>query len=427
MRCKQIRSLLYIALFSILALGVASPAFGQSKKQLENEKAKLEKEIKRLNNELANAKKTTKLNTKQLNALNQKIAERTKLIANINGQLSLLDAQIGQTQDSINVMRSQVNDLKTEYAKVVVAMYRARFNVNKLSVLFDNDNYNRSYLRLRCFADYSSFRKYQADRIHSREKELETVSLSLQKQRNEQNSLLLQERRNKAALDKEQQQKQRSLSASKQQEKNLSKQLSQKEKQKQQLQNQIQKIINEEIAKARREEAARKNTATKPAGSTTAATTTSKPATSSTATAEPKPAPSPENAEFAGNKGRLAWPVAYKSVSREYGKYTHASGGVNMNNGIDLNCAPGASVSCVFNGKVSRVFTCPNGTKGVIVRHGDYMTVYANLGSVSVKEGSAIKTRQAIGSVWNGEGGVAEFSFQIWSGTNSLNPRAWLR
>ena len=131
--------------------------------------------------------------------------------------------------------------------------------------------------------------------------------------------------------------------------------------------------------------------------------------------------------DFASNKGRLPWPVFYTKVSREYGRYTHSSGGQNMNNGIDFVCKSGSSVQAVFNGTVSRVFTTPAGTKGIIVRHGEYMTVYANLGTVTVKEGTKVTTKQNLGTVYTSSDGTAEFSFQIWKGMNSQNPRTWLR
>jgi septal ring factor EnvC (AmiA/AmiB activator) len=434
--CKNHKIIAVIAL--LVAVCVWLPANGQSKKQLENEKTKLEKEIKRLNSELASAKKNTKLNTAQLNTLNKKIDERTKLINNLGTQIQMLDQQIGQTKDSISMMRSHIDSLKVEYAKVVNAMYRSQMNLNKQGLVFDHETYNRSYLKLKCYKDYSDYRKMQAAEIASCQEALQAAADQLGHQRAEQNTLLLKENQNKALLAKEQQQRQQSLNASKKQEQNLSKQISQKEKQRQQLQKQIQKIVNEEIAKARRAEAARKEAARKEAErkaaaagkntTTTTTTTTTKPATSAATTPKPVVSESPESAEFSAVKGRLPWPVSYKSVVREYGKYTHASGGVNMNNGLDLSCAAGSTVICVANGKVTRVFTTPSGAKGVIVRHGDYMTVYANMQSVSVKEGAKVNARQTLGTVWNGDGsGTAEFSFQIWNDRNSMNPRAWLR
>ena len=131
--------------------------------------------------------------------------------------------------------------------------------------------------------------------------------------------------------------------------------------------------------------------------------------------------------DFAGNKGKLPWPVYYTKVVREYGRYTHSSGGQNMNNGIDLQCKSGTSVQCVFDGTVSRVFTCPNGTKGIIVRHGEYMSVYTNMGTVTVNEGAKVSTKQNLGTVYTNSDGSADFSFQLWKGTSSQNPRTWLR
>lgn len=434
------RTIHFVLPIAMLLL-VGASAQGQSKKQLENEKTKLEKEIKQLNKELAGAKKNTKLNSSQLKNLNKKIEERTKLIANIGIQIQLLDEQIGQTQDSIGKMRSHIDSLKNEYAKVVNAMYRSRMNLNKESLVLDNRAYNHAYLRTRSYNDYSAYRRQQAAEIESCRLALQAASEQLGQQRAEQNTLLLKENHNKALLAKEQKQKQESLNASKQQEQKLSKQISQKEKQRQQLQKQIQKIVNEEIAKARQEEARRREAERKAAAAkknassgTTSKTGTASTTTQKTATTLPSDKATPntmenaESAEFSAIRGRLPWPVSYKSVLREYGKYTHASGGVNMNNGIDLSCAAGATVNCIANGKVSRVFTTPNGSKGIIIRHGDYMSVYANLQTVTVKEGDKVTARQSIGTVWKGDGsGLAEFSFQLWNGTNSLNPRSWLK
>ena len=388
-----------------------STAQAQSKQQLEKDKAKVEQEIKRLNSDLAKAKKSSKNNQKQLTLVEQKISQRTKLINNINGQLNLLGIQMTQTEDSIALVRSQVDSLKAEYAKVVRTLYGERGNLDRLVLLLDTKSYNYAYLRTRWFRDYSRYRRRQAAYIRQKESELTDAQTALAQQQREQTTLLVQQKRQKDELSREQQQRQKSLKDSRQQEKALQAQISRKEKQKRELQQQIQRIINEEIAKAS------KAAAGKPASG--GASRASAPAAS--------PAEVALTSDFAGNKGRLPWPVFYTKVAREYGRYTHSSGGQNMNNGIDLVCKPGASVQAVFNGTVSRVFTCPNGTRGVIVRHGDYMTVYANMGTVTVKEGAKVGTKQNLGTVYTNEEGVAEFSFQLWKKTTSQNPRQWLR
>lgn len=405
LNCKNY--LKYLLVLAVL-VGFSSPLYSQSKKQLEKDKARVEQEIKNLNSQLGKAKKNSKNNQKQLQLLEEKIAQRTRLINNLDGQLNLLGVQMTQTQDSIALVRSQVDSLKAEYAKVVRTLYGERGNLDKLVLLLDTKSYNYAYLRTRWFRDYSRYRRRQAAHIRQKEEELTDVQLELAKQQREQTSLLVQQKRQKDQLAQEQKQKQKSLKDSKQQEKNLQAQIGKKEKQKRQLQQQIQNIINEEIAKANR----------------------AKKAAAGSSASSPAPKSAEEVAltsDFAGNKGRLPWPVTYTKVAREYGRYTHSSGGQNMNNGIDLVCRPGTSVQAVFGGTVSRVFTTPGGTRGIIIRHGDYMTVYANMGSVAVKEGAKVSTRQNIGTVYTNEDGTAEFSFQLWKGTSSQNPRTWLR
>ena len=181
------------------------------------------------------------------------------------------------------------------------------------------------------------------------------------------------------------------------------------------MQQQIQQLINAEVAKS--------------SGSSTSSSSGSSSGSrgSGSSSGGGKVYSDAASADFVQNKGRLSWPVYYKSVAREYGLYTHSSGGQNRNYGIDLNCAPGATVSAVFNGTVARVFTTPTGSKGVILRHGSYMTVYAGLGSVSVSQGSKVSTKQTLGTVSASDEGTSEFSFQVWCGQDALNPRHWLR
>lgn len=394
MHCKFASCPFKISLILLLLI-LSCDVCAQSKSQLEKEKAKLELEIKKLNNDLAKAKRNTKNNANQLKVLNKKINERTRLINNINKQVNLLDNQIGVKQDSINLITQRVDSMKSEYAKVIRVLYKEKKNLNETTLIFDNTNYNYSLLRLKYFREYSRYRRYQAAAIRQQEEVLQQENLKLQAQKMEKNNLLAQEQRHRAELRKEQKQKKNSVNASRQQEKNLTAQISKKEQQKKKLQQQIQKIINEEVSRGGSSSSSNVDYAL--------------------------------SVSFEDNKGKFSWPVYYRRIAREYGRYRHASGGENMNNGIDFITAPATSVFAIFNGVVSRVFTCPNDTKGIIVRHGEYMTVYANLSSVLVKEGSKVSTKQTIGKVASGAGGEGEFSFQLWKGTSSQNPRNWLR
>lgn len=403
-RKNRLPQLVCVGLF-LLFLFFFSTAQAQSKQQLEKDKAQVEQELKQLNKDLAKARKNSKSGQQQLNLLEKKISQRTRLINTINGELNLLNVQMAQTQDSILLMRTQIDSMKNEYAHVVRVLYGERGNLDKMVLLLDTKSYNIAYLRAKYFRDYSRYRRRQAAVIRQKEDELNETGIQLARQQQETTSLLVQQQRQKDQLAQEQREKRQNLKQSKQQEKNLQAQIDKKEKQKRQLQQQIQKIINEEIAKANK----------------------AKPSASSGASASSGTADVALSNDFASNKGRLPWPCFYTKVQREYGRYTHSSGGQNMNNGIDLQCKSGTAVQAVFNGTVSRVFTTPNGTKGIIIRHGDYMTVYANMATVTVKEGAKVTTKQNLGTVYTNEDGTAEFSFQLWKGTSSQNPRTWLR
>lgn len=393
---------------------LSSPAQGQTKKQLERDKDRIEKEIARLSSELSKAKNSAKNSTKNIKLLKQRISERTKLINNINSQRQIIDRQINRTEDSLRLVRGQIDSMKAEYAQVVRILYGMRQNLNGTTMILNNEGYNYAYLKYKYFDEYSRYRKHQATIIRRKQRQFEDINLDLQRQRNEKNTLLAQEQKQKDALAREQQQQQRNLDKSQRDEKSLKQQIAKKEKQKAQLQAQIQKLINAEVAK-------------------TATGSTNTPSGSSSSSSSTKPASGGKvysdaaSADFVQNRGRLSWPVRYKSVAREYGVYTHSSGGQNRNYGIDLNCTPGAAVSAVFAGTVARIFTAPNGSMGVIIRHGSYMTVYAGLGNVSVAQGTKVSTQQSIGSVYSSGEETSEFSFQVWCGKDALNPRSWLK
>ena len=309
-------------------------------------------------------------------------------------------------------------------------------NVSLKQAFVDTPSYNKALLRTKYFKKYNAYRLEQSAKIRDCEKQLRDANDELQRQKSEQANLLTQEKRHRDQLTKEQRQKEASVKQSKANEKQLTSQLSKKEAQKRKLQQQIQRLIDEEVRKAAAAKAAAKAAAaktsskgsgTKPAAGKSGSTATPSAPTEPTVTDKTLAEEAALSNDFASNKGKLAWPVAYTSIARNYGIYTHESGGQNMNNGIDLVTVQGTNVYAVFKGKVTSVFTCPNGTQGVIIRHGDYMTVYANLASLSVKKGQSVSTRATIGTVASDGAGHGEFSFQLWKGRESQNPRSWLR
>ena len=424
MNCKSLRYIVAVSVL-LLFLGIGAGAFSQNRSSLEKEKAKIEKEIKKLNKDLSSVRADKKLTTKQLNALNKKIKEREKLIRNINSQLGIINREISQTQDSIRLLGRQIDSMKTEYAKIIRALYRERIYLTRFNLIYDSKDFNNRYLHRKYFREYSSYRKHQAGLINDRQTQLNTVTQALEQRKSEQADYLAQEQANRRQLNSEKKQKEQSIKGFDKKAQDLQAQLKQKEKQSRQLQQQIQRMINEEIRKAqeakKRQQAANAKKNGNAGSNSTASSTASK-----TNTLALTPQEEALSKDFQSNKGRLPWPVEKATVLREYGAYTHPSGGKVMNNGLEILTSSGASVRSVFQGEVTRVFTGPNQQKVVMVRHGDYITVYTDLENVAVKEGSKVSTKQRLGTVHTNEENKAEFNFQIWKVSECQNPRNWL-
>ena len=134
------------------------------------------------------------------------------------------------------------------------------------------------------------------------------------------------------------------------------------------------------------------------------------------------------SSSFAANRGRLPWPVEKGYIISGFGTHKHpvAERVMVENNGIDIQTAAGATARAVFDGTVSRIFYVPGFGQNVIVNHGEYFTIYANLASVSVSSGQEVKTKQTIGSVGKNEEGTPVLNFQVWKGGSKMNPAGWI-
>ena len=409
---SYIFSLRSLALLLLLLLLPFAYADAQNKKQLEDNKKKIENEIKALNKQLSDTKKNKNVSQKNINLLQAKIKEREKLIGNINSQMKLLNDQITTTKRNINQLECQIDSLKIEYAEVIKMLYRQRSSLNEMVLVLNAKDFNQAYQRRKYFNKYSEARKIQAGEIHKKEQELEIISQQLRNQKEEQENLLLQEEQQKQKLATEQSENKKKVATLDRQEKNLAAEVKKKEKQAQELQQKIQKIIQEEIRKA--EEAARKKREAE-----------GKKTTGKEILATPEEIALSKS--FAENKGKLPWPTDKANIIRRYGEQKHPSGATIMNNGLDMETNPNMDIRSVFNGTVTRIFTAPNGFKVVIIQHGEYRTVYTNLKTASVSEGAKVITKQKIGAVaTNPADNKTETNFQLWKGTATQDPQQWL-
>lgn len=407
--------------FSCLFLIFSISSFSQDRKKLEDEKAKIEREINAINAILKETKNTKRMSASELSILKKKISSRQSLINNISKQMNILSGEITSTQQSIIELRNEIEVLKKEYAKMLRYAQKNRKATDKILFIFSSKDYRQAYQRYVFFRQYGDMQKTMMHNIEKKYDELEKKTSELTIKKTNQESLLQQEEKNKKALTSEQLVKQRSINQLSNKEKQLAKQIKEKQNIRVKLQRQIDQAIAAEV---KRQTQIAKKSANKPATET---------AQQGDKKQEYVMSATPEEAQlsnsFSTNKGKLPWPTEQGVVTSSFGTHPHPDikGIMIDNNGIDIRTPKGAAIRAVFDGVVSKIFTGPNGQQIIIIRHGEYLTVYTNLASINVSNGSKVSTKQKLGTVYTNSDNVSEFNFQVWKGNNRQNPSSWIR
>lgn len=412
-------------------------AVKQSKNELENKKKKLNDEINQINTLLNETKASKKNSLNQLVALAKKISIREELIVTINSEINQINHEIKRNEKEIDKLKQDILKLKTDYAKMIYFAQRNRDAYSKLVFIFSAGDFNQAYMRLKYFQQYSSFRQKQAIEITKAQTKLVEKITELKEKRNQKNLLLGNEQEEKTNLTKEKTDHESVLTELQQKEKELKTELEKKKRDAENLQLAIKKLIEAEI-KRKAEEAA-KAAAELAAKKAKTEKTIEKPKTTTVTVTETKKNPvMPElsdeamelSNDFANNRGKLPWPVSKGYICEEYGEHEHPAikGFMINNNGIEICTAKGSQARAVFAGEVTGIAVSPTGGKLVIIRHGEYLSVYSNIENVSVKTGDKVSVKQTIGTILHNEDeGKTAMNLQIWKGQKTMNPSAWLQ
>lgn len=398
---------LFIFCLAMLSTGI-SFAQKQTKKDLENKKKQLQAEIEKTNQLLNETKKNKKLSLNQLVMLNKKISVREELIATINGEISELNKQIVENNESIKGLQNDLAKLKSEYAKLIYYAYKNQDAYSRLVFIFAASDFEQAFMRLKYLQQYSDYRHKQAELILSTKKNLNEKVQSLEERKSDQRVLLSSQEVEKHNLTSEKTEKEQVFSELQQQESKLKKDLEKKKQDAKKLQQAIQRIIERELEKQ------------------ISATPKGKPKSQ-------KLILTPEaqllSSSFASNKNKLPWPVAKGVISERFGTHPHPlMPNIDINNnGIDITTNNGSLARAVFDGEVTGIANIPGAGQLVIIRHGDFLSVYANLKDVYVKYGEKIKTKQNIGSiVFDEDDSKTVLHFEIWKVQTKLDPEGWL-
>jgi len=360
--------------------------------------------------------------------LEKKIRQREQLIRACNDQITLLDEEIDKGQNSIEALNTDLGKLQKEYGKMIVFANKNRNHYDRLAFIFASDDFNQAFRRLRYIRQFTDARKVKMNQIATTEKQISSALKASQQARQEQDSLLKEEKRQQQTLQKEKGELDAQVAKLKKREGSLQQDIDNKQKQAQKLQKAIDDIIAEEIRKANEEAERKRREEAKKAASKDKKTTPAAPAKKEKGMAL-TPAEKTLSTNFVNNKGKLPWPVERGNIASTYGKHTSTvSSKVTVtNNGIDIATTEGAKARVVFDGEVTSVTKLTGANTVVIVRHGEYFTVYSNLENVIVKRGEKVKTKQNIGTVHtNKTENKTELHFELLKEQNRQNPENWL-
>ena len=414
----------------IITLSFSCFVAGQSTNaSLNDEKKKLENEIKEQKRLLEITKKDKTTSLREIQLITNQIIQQEKLIQVINDEILSLNHEIEVNAEELDVLKQKLDVFIEEYRKAVYMTYKYRNVMNKTGFILSSESLPQAAKRINYLREYSRFLSQQLNTILQTQEEINKKNILLRQNKDEKTKLFHDRNLEKQNLSKQQNEKNQIVSNLKKKESQINNEIVKKVNRQKQIDAAIKKIIEEEMA-AREKRAS--TASKKPASTTSSGTTTSTSTTAtSTTTAEKKSIPSnltPEETNYAldfeSNKGKLPWPVEKGSIIAGFGTYSHpeVSSVMITNNGINILTEKNASILSVFSGIVSRIIDM-DGSKMVFVRHGNYITVYSNLSNVSVKQDDKIMAKQIIGRVDD----KSELHFEIWKDRTFLNPSLWLR
>lgn len=407
----------FLLIFSLAVL--LAPVYGQNSnnriKELEKKRKEALQRIEETSAILNKNKATTKNSIYKLNVINDKIKARQRFIGEISKELTTINTDVEEVKTEYSDLSSQLAVKKEQYAKSLRLMTKRNKSEDKMIFLLSSKDFSQLTRRLRYLSEYSDYQKLQAIEIRNKQGQLDDKRSELEKIYRDKKVLHDKEQFEKSILDKEKNQQNAMIKNLKSKEKQLSSEISKQKKLAGNLNRQIENIIAEEARKAAASAAKEKNRTVETKGGYAM-------------TQQEKVL----SGDFGSNRGSLPFPVSQSgTIIVHFGeqKYQDLKYVESSSKGIDIQTRPGASAVAVYNGTISKIFSVPGFNSSIIIRHGNYLTVYANLISLNVRSGDKVKTGQSLGKIYSDpqQDNLTVLHFQLWKDTQRLNPESWLR
>lgn len=424
----------YLSILFLLICWLSPSVWAQSNKlikELESKRGDLQKQIAETESLLQTTNQTVGSQLNGLTVLTGQIEERKRYILTINQDMESIEREIASLTRQINNLQRELKEKKKKYEASVQFLYKNRSIEEKLMFIFSADNLAQTYRRLRYIREYATYQRLQGEEIVRKQQQVKAKRSEMTQVKTAKENLLKIREQEKEKLEAQEKEQRILINNLKKKQQSLQSEIAKKKREANKLNARIDRLIAEEIEKARRqaEEEARKEAAAR-----------QKAANKAAEKVKDKAAPLEKytlnkadrqlSGSFATNRGKLPIPITGPYIiTSHYGQYAVAGlRNVKLDNkGIDIQGKPGAKARAIFDGKVATVFKL-NGLFNVLVRHGAYISVYCNLSSANVKSGDTVTTRQILGTVFSdgSDSGRTVLHFQLRKEKEKLNPEPWL-
>ena len=376
-----------------------------SQKDLELKRIGLVKEIKNIQKLINNSKDEKKLVLENIENLNYKLDLQNEIIKITNNELNIISVSIRNNQESINQLQKSQQILKSQYSEMILKSYKTRSKTGKLMFIFSSVNFQQALKRIQYFKQYSEFQNNQLQKIAVNTKELKSLANKLNNDKNLQLKLVSDNKKIKNNINLEISNKNNLLNFISNNQTKYLREIKLKQQKTAKIDKEIEKIIAIAIAESNR----KKNTSSKLFALTPEAKLLSN--------------------NFISNKGKLPWPVEKGYISLKYGKQPHpiVKTATIQSNGIRIITASSQKARTIFNGTVYRIISSKNGSKTILIQHGNFFTVYKNLSDIYVKKGDKVSTKQELGQIiTNKSSGQTILSFSLFRDNKTENPLLWI-
>ncbi|RMA65942.1 murein hydrolase activator EnvC family protein [Ulvibacter antarcticus] len=399
---------LALCFFTVFS-AIAQP---DKQKELEEKRVALLDEIKQINSLLFKTRGEKKSVLTHVEDISQRITTRENLIRVTNQQANLLTRNINDNLQNIDQLRGELKELKEDYGGMIVKSYKSKSQQSRIMFLFSSENFLQAYKRLQYMKQYAKQRKKQGESIKEKTLKLQQLNNDLIVQKKQKEQLIDENNREKTKLRQEKKDQESMIASLKKEEGKFASQIRKKQNEAEAIEKEIEKLIRLAIEKSNRESGSTANTVTTKA--TTFALT---------------PEAKALAANFTSNKGKLVWPVEKGVVTESFGTHKHPQfpNVTTNNNGVEITTESNAKARAVFSGEVMQIQQIKGANQAIYIRHGDYITIYRNLATVTVKKGDKVSTKQEIGTIYNNPTtGKTVLKFYIYQNSDKMNPSDWI-